>query len=118
MAKFSTVEVNKNWYLEMFEKYTGQRIARTRTYGYRNQVLDLILEDPEANEKFSTRYGKSSFFQLQLDLDTGTLCYCKLPEADKWSVGGMYESENPGVKVMEVRPLLGGGWILTCRKED
>lgn len=120
MAKFYNDEVDRNWYLEMFEKYTGQQISRTEIWGYRDQVMRIFLKDPEANERFSIRYHASSnlFYQLELDLDMGTLNHCKLPEAKEWSVAGMYRSEHPGVDVLEVRPkAYSSSWIITCRKE-
>ena len=123
MSRFFEDKVDQSWFLGMFEKYSGQRIASTRTRGYRSQILDLILEDPEANEKFSTRctgpYG--GFYQLALELDTGELYNCELPDNREKTLGvkGLYEQSHTGVKVMEVRPVAWSrGWTLMCRSDD
>lgn len=121
MAKFFTAKVDLNWYLEMFEKYTGEQIRSVERHGYRDQCRIINLKDPNANERFSVRhtgpYG--AYYQFRLDMDTGTLDFCQAPEAGDLCVKALFEKENPGTEVVDVKnPSYSTEWVLSCRKEN
>ena len=112
MAKFYTAEVDLCWYLEMFEKYTSEEIRSIERYGYRDQCRIINLKNPKANERFS-----NVNYQFRLDMDTGTLYFCRAPEAGDLCVKALYEKENPGTEVVTVKnPAYSDKWLLSCRK--
>jgi hypothetical protein len=114
MAEFFTTEVSLNWYLERFEKYTGQKIRYIERHGYREQARMIYLQDSKANEYFSAKNH-----QFRICMDMGTLDFTHAPEAGDLCVKVMFEKENPGTEVVSVRnPAYCDKWVLTCRKEN
>lgn len=114
MAKFFTAEVDLNWYLDMFEKYTGEQIRNVERCGYRDQCRLIYLKDKKANEYFS-----NANYQFRLDMDTGTLDFCRAPEAGDLCVKALFEKENPGTEVVAVKnSTYSDKWVLSCRKEN
>ena len=112
MAKFFTAGVDLNWYLEMFEKYTGEEIRSVERYGFRDQCRIINLKNPKANERFS-----NANYQFRLDMDTGTLDFCRAPEAGDLCVKALFEKENPGMEVVAIQhSTYSDRWILSCRK--
>lgn len=119
MAKFYTAEVDLNWYLEMFEKYTGEQIHSIERYGYRDQCRIIYLKDQKANDRFSVDHGNGAYYQFRLDMDTGTLAFCRAPEAGDLCVKALFEKERPGTEVVAVKnPAYSNKWVLSCRKEN
>jgi hypothetical protein len=119
MAKFFTAEVDLNWYLEMFEKYTGEQIRSVERYGYRDQCRIIDLKDRNANERFSVCYSgpNGAYYQFRLNMDTGTLDFCRAPEAGDLCVKALFEKENPGMEVVAVNhSTYSDKWVLSCRK--
>lgn len=117
MAKFFKAEVSLSWYFEMFEKYTGEIIRNIEKYGFRDQCRIIYLKDPKANERFSV-CGRS-YYQFRLMMDTGTLDFCRAPEAGDLCVKALFEKENPGTEVVAVEnPAYSDKWVLTIREEN
>lgn len=112
MAKFFTAQVDLCWYLEKFEKCTGEEIRSIERHGYRDQCRIINLKNPKANERFS-----NANYQFRLDMDTGTLDFCRAPEAGDLCVKALYEKENPGTEVVSIKNLADSDkWVLLCRK--
>lgn len=117
MAKFFTTEVSLNWFLEMFEKYTGEQIRTIERYGYRDQCRIIYLKDQKANERFSV-CGRT-YYQFRLMMDTGTLDFCRAPEAGDLCVKSLFEKDNSGTEVISIKNIpYSDKWVLQFRKED
>lgn len=118
MARFFSDNVDLNWWLDAFERHSGEKIKRMETFGYRNQCKDLYLADPEADKKYGFNMLDDSHgysHRMYLDLDTGGLRGSRLAEA--FGVCELYMKDHPGVEVLEVAHDFGGGWRISCREE-